>query len=98
MEIGVLCSTDESLAVPLTGYLQRAGYDCRLNEPWSGKQGLMFAADSVASPPTRRALMLEFRQDLCVDAAWRSRVMRHLVAFFRGHQVLPLSLEPPGRI
>jgi predicted N-formylglutamate amidohydrolase len=89
VEIGVLCTdADESLAVPLVALLRRAGYDARLNEPWSGKLGLMYAADSVAIPPHRRALMLEFRQDLCVQPEWRRRVMNHLIWFFRAEQLL----------
>jgi predicted N-formylglutamate amidohydrolase len=89
VEIGVLCTAaDESLAVPLVALLRRAGYDARLNEPWSGKLGLMYAADSVATPPHRRALMLEFRQDLCVQTDWRRRVMNHLIWFFRAERLL----------
>ena len=55
-----------------------AGFDSRLNQPWSGKDGFMYAVDNVATA-TRKAVMIEFRQDLVVDPEWRARVQRALI-------------------
>lgn len=80
-EIGVLASTEETLARQLVYALQRCGYDTRLNEPWSGKEGFMYSADSVkvSGPPGRRqAVMLEFRNDLLSNRVWRAGVVSAL--------------------
>jgi len=84
VEIGVLHTIDPTLATKIQSVFKAAGYDARLNEPWSGKDGFMYAADSVRTPPDakeprRQAVMLEFRNDMCSDEAWRTGVMAHLV-------------------
>ena len=46
-----------------------------MNEPWSGKDGFMFAADSVTTPD-RPSVMLEARQDVISSKAWRGRMIQ----------------------
>ena len=49
VEVGVLSSTQDELAVKLTEGLIRNGYErTAWNQPWSGKDGFMYSADSVA--------------------------------------------------
>ena len=79
-EIGVLCTFDESLCTRICDGLQEDGFDTRINEPWSGKEGFMYSADSlaIAQPNRRRSIMLELRNDLAVDSEWRNRVKTSL--------------------
>jgi predicted N-formylglutamate amidohydrolase len=76
MDMGVLCTHEDALARSLVSEFCAAGLDCRENAPWSGKEGFMYSADSlaVAAPVRRTAIMLELRNDLAVDPAWRERV------------------------
>ena len=60
--------------------LRALGYDARLNEPWSGKEGFMFSADWHARDHGARALMIEVRQDLLIQPEWRARFLPQLVA------------------
>jgi predicted N-formylglutamate amidohydrolase len=60
--------------------LKAAGYDARLNEPWSGREGFMFAAETHARDHHAAALMLEVRQDLLQAPAWRAAFLPHLLA------------------
>jgi len=78
VEIGVLFNKRSDLAKSLQKRFAGNGCDARLNEPWSGKKGFMFAVDAVANHE-RRCVMLEFRNDLLRDSAWRARVRRLLV-------------------
>ena len=57
--------------------LLAAGYKSRLNEPWYGKEGFMYSADKHARPDAQ-ALMIEARQDLVVQDAWRAKLAQHL--------------------
>ncbi len=78
-EIGVLYSTNnEELAERVARALVERGFTARVNEPWSGKHGFMFSADCFAyngAPGDRDALMLEFRNDVCIQPEWRERVI-----------------------
>jgi len=64
----------------MTAALKELGYDARLNEPWSGKEGFMYSADWHARDHQSKALMIEVRQDLLVQAEWRARFVPQLVA------------------
>ncbi len=83
VEIGVLFSKDNTgsadLARALTAALVEDGFDARLNEPWSGLEGFMFAADSVTADPVRRAIMIELRQDLALNESWRHSVLSSML-------------------
>jgi len=87
VEIGVLFNKRSDLAESLQKHFAQSGYDARLNEPWSGKEGFMFAVDSVASD-TRSCVMLEFRNDLLRDSVWRARVRSLLVAELRKQRLV----------
>lgn len=75
MQIGVLFDKEEALAASLLLALDDAGFEVRANEPWSGKEGLMFVADTHSAAHRKRALELEVRQDLAVDPAFRARLI-----------------------
>jgi len=78
-ELGMLTTSKQCpVALSLQSSLQSSGFDVRLNQPWSGKDGFMFAADSVkgsASPGARTACMMEGRNDLMMDHAWRRKAV-----------------------
>lgn len=81
-ELGVLFDLEEELAERTRAELVRAGFDTRMNEPYSGKAGLIFSAHHHA---TRRgngvaALELEMRQDLAADPRARARLIAPLWA------------------
>ena len=82
-EIGILASSEEEeqLAIYFVEYLRAHGYEASLNEPWSGHDGFMYAPDclKVSGPPgKRKALMIEVRNDLLTDVAWRSKFVEIL--------------------
>lgn len=68
VEVGVLFDEDEALAHTAYQALLGHGYDVRLEEPWSGRGGFMFSPQSHARRHGRKALELELRQDLLLDA------------------------------
>ena len=81
-EVGVLFDLEEELAERARTELQRAGFETRMNEPYSGKAGLIFSAHHHA---TRRgdgvhALEIELRQDLAAEPAVRARLVAPLWA------------------
>jgi predicted N-formylglutamate amidohydrolase len=67
MEIGVLFDRDEALALTLAEGLAREGWQVALNEPYSGRAGLIYAAERHAVHHGRAALELEIRQDVATD-------------------------------
>lgn len=82
VEVGVLFDTQERLACDLARAIADAGFVTALNEPWSGREGLIYAAERHAGAHGRRALELEVRQDLAVSAEVRSRLVPVLARFF----------------
>jgi predicted N-formylglutamate amidohydrolase len=78
-EIGVLTTSSSDPAASLVQKrLIEAGFSARLNAPWSGKDGFMFSADSLrvaVGPGERRALMLEMRNDMLIQPAWRKKLL-----------------------
>lgn len=84
MEIGVLFDTQDDLAERAGAALRAAGFVTAMNEPYSGKLGLIHAAEYHAHAHGRRALELEVRQDLAVKPAFRARLVETLTQFFRG--------------
>lgn len=67
MEIGVLFDREEALAHAVAEGLARDGWAVALNEPYSGRDGLIYSANRHAERHARRALELEIRQDLALD-------------------------------
>jgi predicted N-formylglutamate amidohydrolase len=80
LEIGVLFDREQALAERLAARLGAVGFAVRLNEPYSGREGMIYAARRHAQSHGRRALELELRQDLAADRAAR----RELVAALAG--------------
>ena len=55
------------------------------NEPWSGKDGLIYSAESHSRRNSRIALEIEVRQDLAVDPSYRARLVSVLAAHIDAH-------------
>ena len=88
VEIGVLFESDESQAVRLASLLQTSTRrDVRLNEPYSGKGGLMYSCDRHARSQCLIALEIELRQDLLATPHTRQELVGALAS------ALPLVLE-----
>lgn len=85
LEAGVLFDTEEELAIALHEALRARGVNAALNEPYSGRAGLIFAADHHARAHGRRALELEVRQDLATDPTFRRELVPLLDRFLRGY-------------
>jgi predicted N-formylglutamate amidohydrolase len=79
LEAGVLFDREEALADRMLAELRAIGFHAELNEPWSGKAGLIHVAGTHADRHGRRAIEIEMRQDLAVDASWRARIVPALV-------------------
>jgi predicted N-formylglutamate amidohydrolase len=67
MEMGVLFDDHEDRATVLAASLQDAGWRTRLNEPWSGRNGLVYAPHRHGTRHSVPYLELEIRQDLIAD-------------------------------
>lgn len=78
MELGVLFDEEEEVSHRLAESLARDGWKVALNEPYSGKDGLIYSAHRHAGAHERRALELEVRNDLASDPARRDRLVRSL--------------------
>lgn len=83
VEMGVLFDTQDELAEKAAAALREAGFVTELNEPYSGKAGLIYAAETHASAHGKKALELEVRQDLAVRPEVRERLVEALARFFR---------------
>jgi predicted N-formylglutamate amidohydrolase len=81
VEIGVLFNHEEQHARALHAALAADFDNVAENEPWSGKGGLMFCAETHAQRFRRVALELEVRQDRLEDAAYRARLVAVLTPF-----------------
>lgn len=82
VEVGVLFDTQEDLAVAMAEAIAAAGFATKLNEPWSGRAGLIYAAERHAGAHGKKALELELRQDLAVRPEVRARLVDALAGFF----------------
>lgn len=83
MELGVLFDEEEALALRCAEVLRGHGFVTALNEPWSGKGGLMFSPRGHAMRHGWRALEVEVRQDLAVDPRHRARIVAAVAAMAR---------------
>jgi predicted N-formylglutamate amidohydrolase len=84
MEIGVLFDEEEEVSAAIAEALERQGWAVALNEPYSGKDGLIYSATRHAHRHGRRALELEIRQDLAQDESRHERLVTSL-AHALGH-------------
>lgn len=79
MELGVLFDREEEVSAAIAEALSRQGWVVALNEPYSGKDGLIYSATRHAHRHGRRALELEIRQDVATDASRHERLVASLV-------------------
>lgn len=83
VELGVLFDQDEAAAASLLAALRPTYPQVAANEPWSGKQGLIYSAERHAHQQGRVALELEVRQDLATSPAYRQQLVAVLAAYFQ---------------
>jgi len=83
MEIGVLFDGEAALAEVVRQALDASGFRVAMNEPYSGKDGLMYSVDRHARRHGRRALELEMRQDLAVVRRSRRLVAEAVLEAFK---------------
>lgn len=83
VQLGVLFNREETHARALYDHLARVFPDVRENEPWSGREGLIYSAESHATRFGRVALELEVRQDRIDDPAYRARLVPVVAEFVR---------------
>jgi len=86
VEIGILHNRFPQLAQKINGSLVKLGYDSRVNEPWSGLDGFMFAVDSHITE-SRPGVMIEVRNDLLRQEVFRNTLCKQLVATLVEHKV-----------
>jgi predicted N-formylglutamate amidohydrolase len=82
VQLGVLFNKEEAAAERLVDALSRSFEGVARNEPWSGRDGLIFSAESHAERHGRIPLEIEVRQDLATDPAYRSKLVAVLSAYF----------------
>lgn len=75
VEIGVLFDEDEALAMQFANHVRGHGFEVCLNEPYSGKQGLIFGPRRHAQAHGRACIELELRQDRLADPIQASRLV-----------------------
>src|SRR5262245_12413741 len=75
VQVGVLFTEEEGLAGLARRALVTTGLEVRMNEPYSGRQGLIYSARRHSLAHGRRALEIELRQDLAVDREVRARII-----------------------
>lgn len=92
MEVGVLFDREEDAAERLAQLLKERGFLVALNEPYSGRAGLMYSVDRHARAHAIPCLEIEVRQDL-LDAP--SNISR--VASYVAHALQKLGWTPRGR-
>ena len=71
MEVGVLFDEDEDVGLWSADWLRAKGLNVVVNQPYSGKNGLMYSPQKHATQNQRKTIELEIRQDLLGDALWR---------------------------
>ena len=82
LEVGVLFDHDEALAHGVAEVLRDEGLAVELNEPYSGRGGMMYSADRHAVASGRRGIEIEGRQDIASDPVRRAAVVDALVKAF----------------
>ena len=82
LEVGVLYDQDEKLALKMKAAIEAQGLLVGLNEPYSGKAGMMDSPDLHARAHGRRTAELEVRQDLAVEATVRQKLVAALHTVF----------------
>ena len=90
MEFGILFDHSDEMAYAMADALRDQGFVVAMNEPYSGKNGMMYSAYRHAHEHGREALEFEIRQDLIHDSAASiavaDRVYNALVSLGLGRQ------------
>ncbi len=81
LEVGVLFDREDELGSRLVDHLRQAGFVAAPNEPYSGKEGLAYSPVLHADEFGKRALEIEARQDLIVDAEFSRQLADSLSQF-----------------
>jgi predicted N-formylglutamate amidohydrolase len=79
-DIGVLFDDHEAHAARLAEDLERSGFSVRMNEPYSGFEGLIFSAQSHGRRFGREYLELEINNGLLRDEASARKLARRVAA------------------
>ena len=83
VEIGVLFNRDDEPGRDMLAALSAQLPNVRENEPWSGKQGLIYSAESHAERFDKIALELEVRQDRLENRDYRAQLVPVVADFVR---------------
>lgn len=75
LEVGILFDREDALGAMLVTAFAEAGFHVAPNEPYSGKAGLIHSAATHAAARDLRAVEIEVRQDLALQAPFRARVV-----------------------
>ncbi len=81
LEVGVLFDLDEALASAFLMAFREDGLVTELNEPYSGKGGLMYCVDRHARTAGRPCIELEIRQDLLAEEGFVDRITEVIARF-----------------
>jgi predicted N-formylglutamate amidohydrolase len=73
--VGVLFDRDEGLARELLQRLAALSVALRLNQPYSGRNGMIYSVERHARAHGRAAVEIEVRQDLAADPVFRRRLV-----------------------
>ena len=74
--MGILFDRDESLAIDLMCILREQGYFVASNEPYSGKNGLIYSADRHGRNAQIPYVEIEFNQSILSSPARIQRVAK----------------------
>lgn len=96
VEVGVLFDEEEDLATTLRVALTSAGFNVAMNEPYSGKLGLMYSVDRHARRHGRRPIELEVRQDLAASEEAQHRVVQATAPALRSFARARMRSGRPG--
>jgi predicted N-formylglutamate amidohydrolase len=77
-DLGILYNDHEPLALTLAEQLARRGWKVRANEPYSGRDGLIYSPERHGDRWGVPAIEVEINQGLLTNAATRKRLVRSL--------------------
>ncbi len=83
MDIGVLFDRDEDIAHALASILQDEGFFVALNQPYSGKNGLIYAADRHGTENNIPYVEFEFNQSIICSTERISAVANRMIQAFQ---------------
>ncbi len=83
MDIGILFDREDDLAAELAPVVRKHGLVTALNEPYTGKGGMMYAAQSHAVRQGWHAIEIEVRQDRAINPGYRRQIVDALADMTR---------------